>query len=621
MKKPFLAACCIALAGWEVSGALVDTNFSETLYASAGEQVTGMAWAPDGSSRLFISLKDGAIVIIKNGSLQAQPFAVMSPIVTGGESGLIGMCFDPNFLSNGFVYAFVTVSNSEQQILRLTAVGDIGTDRTVIIPGLPTLGGIHNGGAVGIGADGKLYWGVGDNGNGRGVDNDLTSLASKVGRANLDGSLPWDNPFADGPGGNNDYIWARGFRNPFTFEFQPNTGDLWVNCVGTSYEQIFLVRARDHAGWNDYENNQPPGYITPKIKYRTNGTDTRNLVPNGGAVRSGNIVTFTTTGSHGFRQGEKITVTGTADATFNGSFYVSAVPTATSFNVSQTGTDASSGGGVARTLDQGGAVTGGCFWNSTAVPEAYRGNYFYGDLNSGRIMRAALNGANEVTSVDYFLTSNGQLIDTSVGPDGALYYLDYSGNVSRVAWTNDTVQRLVVTPNILRIVETGSGVLMVRLATAPETEVTVEVAQSAGDSRLQVLSGNQLVFTPENWSVPQKVLISCTEDPRLQGNATAQFNVSGNGVDAETITVHAVGTVFRPMVGPISRVGNAPFPVQIGMSGQPGMTYVLEAAASLGTGWTPISTNLLQIPLTNIVDSTSGNSPQRFYRSRSLISP
>ena len=621
MKKPFLAACCIALAGWEVSGALVDTNFGETSYASVDAQVTGMAWAPDGSNRLFISLKDGAIIIIKDGSVREAPFAVMSPIVTGGESGLIGMCFDPNFLSNGYVYVFVTVSNSEQQILRLTAVGDIGTDRTVIIPGLPTLGGIHNGGAVGIGADGKLYWGVGDNGNGRGVDSDLSSLGSKVSRANLDGSVPWDNPFADGPGGNNDYIWARGFRNPFTFDFQPSTGDLWVNCVGTSYEQIFLVRARDHAGWNDYENNQPAGYLTPKIKYRTNGTDTRNLTPSGGAVRSGNVVTFTTTGFHGFRQGEKITITGTVDASFNGSFYVATVPTATSFTVSQTGPDASSGGGTARTLDQGGAVTGGCFWNSTAVPEAYRGNYFYGDLNSGRVMRATLNGANEVTSVDYFLTSNGQLIDTSVGPDGALYYLVYSGAVTRVAWTNDTVQRLVATPNILRSVETGTGSLMIRLAKAPELAVMVEVERSGGDPRLQVLSGNQLVFTPENWSVPQRVLITCQDDPKVQGNATAQFSVSGNGVEAETITVHAVGTVFRPMVGPISRVGAEPFPVQVGISGQPGMTYVLESADILGAGWTPISTNQLQSPSMNITDSASGDSPQRFYRTRPLINP
>lgn len=611
----------MCLVAWKVSGALLDTSFNETLYASAGDQVTGMAWAPDGSNRLLVSRKGGVIAVVKNGALLSQPFAVMSPIVTSGECGLIGICFDPNFTENGYVYVFVTVSNTEQQILRFKAEGDVGSERTVIVPGLPTTGGNHDGGAVGVGSDGKLYWAVGDNGNGRGVDNDLSSLASKVGRANLDGSVPWDNPFADGPGGNNDYIWARGFRNPFTFSFQPGTGELWVNCVGTSYEQIFMVRSGDHAGWNDYENNQPPGYITPRIKYRTNGTDTRNLAANGGAVRSGNIVTFTTTGSHGFRQGEKITITGAVDATFNGSFYVTAVPTATSFRVSQAGPDASSGSGTARTLEQGGAVTGGCFWNSTAVPEAYRGNYFYGDLNSGRIMRATLNESNEVTSVDYFLTSNGQLIDTSVGPDGALYYLTYSGDITRVAWTSDLVQRVVATPDILRMIENGTSAVTIRLAKAPETAVTIEVARSSGDTRIQVLSGSQLTFTPENWSVPQRVLISCEEDPRIQGNATALFSVSGNGLDTEIITVHAVGTVFRPTVGPISRVGSEPFPVKVGISGEPGVTYVLEATDTLGASWTPISTNLLQSPVTNITDSTSGTSFQRFYRSRPLVGP
>ena len=105
----------------------------------------------------------------------------------------------------------------------------------------------------------------------------MTSLAAKVGRANVDGTVPSDNPFFDGTGPNNDYIFARGFRNPFTMTFQPTTGLLWLNVVGTSYEQIFAVRAGDHGGYNDYENNQPDGYITPIIKYRTNGTDSRTV--------------------------------------------------------------------------------------------------------------------------------------------------------------------------------------------------------------------------------------------------------------------------------------------------------------------------------------------------------
>src|SRR6185436_3995275 len=169
--------------------------------------------------------------------------------------------------------------------------------------------------------------------------NNLSSLASKVSRANLDGSVPAGNPFADGPGGNNDYIWARGFRNPFSFTFQPETGELWVNCVGTSYEQVFLVHAGDHAGWTAYENDQPDGYIKPKIKYVTNGSDTRNIAAGAGAVRSNNVATFTTTAPHGFRQGEKLTITGVTDGSFNGSFYAASVTGDTNFTVAQAGAD------------------------------------------------------------------------------------------------------------------------------------------------------------------------------------------------------------------------------------------------------------------------------------------
>ena len=108
----------------------------------------------------------------------------------------------------------------------------MGINKTVILSGLPTHGNNHDGGAIGIGWDGKIYCAIGDNGSADGVNGDLLSMASKVIRLNRDGSIPNDNPFNDGAGPNNDYIWARGFRNPFTLTFQPSTGNLWVNTVG-----------------------------------------------------------------------------------------------------------------------------------------------------------------------------------------------------------------------------------------------------------------------------------------------------------------------------------------------------------------------------------------------------
>jgi hypothetical protein len=415
----------------------------------------------------------------------------------------------------------------------------------------------------------------------------------------------------DGPGGNNDYIWARGFRNPFTFGFQPETGALWVNCVGTAYEQIFLVNAGDHAGWNDYENNQPAGYIKPRIKYRTNGTDTRNIAGGTGAVRSNNAVTFTTTATHGFRQGEKITIAGMADSSFNGAFYVVSVPGDPTFTVAQAGPYATSGGGTATTLNQGGCVTGGCFYNSTGVPAAYRQNYFYGDFNSGRVMRAVLNSSNQVTSVDYFVTDSPNQIDVAVGPDGALYYVNHGGTVFRLAYTNIASQQIIVTPTVVQMVENGAAVLTVRLAMPPPGTVQVNVARTSGDPAISVAGGATLTFGPGDWSVPQVVRLQAAPD-QDSTNGAAGLTVSAAGLSSETVSVRVLD-LFSPFS---VEMGAGPAPFQVRLNGEAGKTYVLERNASPTPPWTPFSTNTLTGASTNVTDPDSTVLPQRFYRAR-----
>src|SRR5262245_21962327 len=107
--------CLLSLTG---RGAILDSNFNETFFAGVGNELTGIAWAPDGSGRLFITKKAGTITIVQNGSVLGSPFATVSPLFTGGECGLLGICFDPNFMENGYVYVFATVSSGEQQIIR-----------------------------------------------------------------------------------------------------------------------------------------------------------------------------------------------------------------------------------------------------------------------------------------------------------------------------------------------------------------------------------------------------------------------------------------------------------------------------------------------------------------------
>lgn len=562
--RRLLAALALLLLTVQSRGAVVDTvNFTETPFTVQSlTSVTGMAWAPDGSNRLFLIRKGGEVRIVKNGALLAAPFA-SDVVYTASECGLIGIAFDPGFVTNGFVYLFMTVSAAEQQIVRYRAAEDTGVDRTVIVPGLPTVGANHDGGGLGFGPDGMLYWSIGDLGNGTGVDADLTSLAAKVGRAHPDGSVPADNPFVDGAGPNNDHIWARGFRNPFTMTRRPETEDLWINVAGTSFEQVFVVGRGEHAGWNDYENTQPVGFIPPVIAYRTNGTTTFTI---SSVSRSAGVATFTVTTTHRLRLGAKLTIAGVSDSSFNGTGYVSGVPSATTFTMARALPDAAASGGTATTDNLGGAITGGTFLESSAVPSAYRGDFFFTDFNSGRVVRADISGG-QIASVDTFATGTGSTtpVDADVGPDGDLYVVRYaSGLVSRYSY-NATTQALVVSRRFLRISEGSIAAFNVRLATEPASDVTVIVARVAGDGDINVTQGASLHFTPANWATPQVVHVTSTYNSSTS-DQIATMSVSAPGLTAEDVIVRATSSSTVPLAPPANLLATATSATSITLS-------------------------------------------------------
>jgi glucose/arabinose dehydrogenase len=526
-----ITGCLLSRAG---SAALVDPAFTETFITTGTADITSIEWAPDGSQRLFFLRKSGEIRIIENWVTLATPFATVTPLITTSECGLLGIAFDPDFVNNQYVYVFATVSATEQQIIRYTANGNVGEDKTVIVAGLPTLGANHDGGALTFGPDGKLYWAIGDNGNRTGVQKDLTSLAAKVGRANRDGSVPEENPFYDGDGPHNDYIWATGFRNPFTMAWQPATGRLWLDVVGAYYEQVFMPQAGDNGGWNLYEANQPTGYIEPVISYMT-ATASARPVDAAGAMRVGGVATFTTTEPHRFQRGAKVTITGVTDATFNGTGFVSAVLSPTVFSLPQAGPDATSGQGIAASQLIGGVVTGATFWDSSAVPLTHRGNFFFSEYGFGRIVRATLDDANHVTSVDEWANQLTRVLDLAVGPDGDLYYARLSGNVYHAAY-NFVDEGIVVSRLNVRVAEGGGAVFSVRLTAPPKATRTVVVNRMTGDADVTVAEGASLDFTPEDWNIPQRVLVNAAQDPDSVDDL-AHLRVSSPGLGGEQVTV------------------------------------------------------------------------------------
>lgn len=258
------ALFCSLCAATVAHSATLPTGFAETRVATGIASPTAIAVAPDG--RIFVAQQGGALRVVKNGALLAQPFLTVS-VSSAGERGLLGVAFDPNFASNNFVYVYYTTSGSpiHNRVSRFTAsaanadVAAAGSE--VQILNLPNLSSAsnHNGGAIHFGTDGKLYIAVGENANSSNAPS-LNTTLGKILRINADGSIPSDNPFLSQTTGMNQAIWARGLRNPFTFGIDPTNGRIHINDVGEgTWEEVNLGVAGSNYGWPQTEGNNPAG--------------------------------------------------------------------------------------------------------------------------------------------------------------------------------------------------------------------------------------------------------------------------------------------------------------------------------------------------------------------------
>lgn len=243
------------------------TGFNQVLVAPGISAPTTMALAPDG--RFFIAQQYGQLRVVKNDTLLSQPFISLN-VNIDGERGLLGVAIDPLFLTNHYIYLCYTVSSGLfNRVSRFTASGDtVVPGSEVVILDLDTLiANYHGGGHLDFGPDGKLYIATGENGRPN-YSQDLDSYLGKILRVNPDGSTPVDNPFP-GPA-KRQRVWAYGFRNPFTFSFQPGTGRMFINDVGeVTYEEINEATVGGgNYGWPGAEGNSTnPAYVNPVFTY------------------------------------------------------------------------------------------------------------------------------------------------------------------------------------------------------------------------------------------------------------------------------------------------------------------------------------------------------------------
>ena len=277
-----------------VNGATVPAGFTDTLVANGLSNPTAMALAPDG--RIFVCQQGGALRVIKNGALLATPFLSVT-VDSAGERGLLGIAFDPNFVSNQLVYVYYTATTPaiHNRISRFTASGDVAlAGSEVVVMDLPNLSTAtnHNGGALHFGPDGNLYVAVGDNANGANAQT-LSTRLGKLLRITSTGAIPADNPFFNQATGDNRAIWALGVRNPFTFSFQSGTTRMFINDVGeNTWEEIDDGIAGSNYGWPTCEGfcNPPnPNFRDPIFAYANDAT---TCAITGGAFYNPQIIQF-----------------------------------------------------------------------------------------------------------------------------------------------------------------------------------------------------------------------------------------------------------------------------------------------------------------------------------------
>ncbi|MDQ4064696.1 MAG: PQQ-dependent sugar dehydrogenase, partial [Actinomycetota bacterium] len=231
--------------------------------------------AGDGSDRVFVVEQTGRIVVGTPGGPLSVFLDVSGLLVSGGEQGLLGLAFHPDYADNGRFFINYTDTNGDTVIAEYRAASprraDPNSTRVLLHIDQPYPN--HNGGHLAFGPDGYLYVGMGDGGSAGDPEEraqDLDSLLGKLLRIDVDArgrgrpyGIPEDNPFADR--GGRPEIWAYGLRNPWRFTFDRGRAELWIADVGQNVlEEINRVPSDESGvnyGWDVMEGSrcfEPP---------------------------------------------------------------------------------------------------------------------------------------------------------------------------------------------------------------------------------------------------------------------------------------------------------------------------------------------------------------------------
>ncbi|NDJ35235.1 MAG: PQQ-dependent sugar dehydrogenase [Chloroflexi bacterium] len=224
---------------------------------------TAFAAPDDGTGRLFIGEQTGAVKVIEDGVVRADPLLdVSSELVELAaqydERGLLGLALHPDFAENGRFYIYYSAplaAGAPADFDHTTVLAEYSApDGQTADPGsanvLMTFDqpyANHNGGQLAFGPDGMLYLGLGDGGSAGDPLNNGQNAKTPLGtilRLDVDGDslIPADNPFGT-------EVYAYGLRNPYRFSFDEELGLLAGDVGQNEYEEVNIIEAGGNYGW------------------------------------------------------------------------------------------------------------------------------------------------------------------------------------------------------------------------------------------------------------------------------------------------------------------------------------------------------------------------------------
>ena len=279
----FVPAACAAPSGWQPSSGL------RVVEVVRGLDAPLFVTAPPGDPRLFVVEQPGRIRVVKAGKLLPTPYLdVSARISAGGERGLLGLAFHPNYSKNGLFFVNFTDRSGDTHVERFRVSTD--PDRAdpasaLLILKVDQPYANHNGGMIAFAPDGMLWVGMGDGGSGgdpQGNGQNPRSLLGKMLRLDVDRGTPFaippGNPFANGRDGAAT-IWMTGLRNPWRFSFDRGSNLVYIADVGQNqWEEVDVVDATRpglNFGWNIREGTHAYGgrkasaeaLVDPAVEY------------------------------------------------------------------------------------------------------------------------------------------------------------------------------------------------------------------------------------------------------------------------------------------------------------------------------------------------------------------